>query len=101
MEGDREGTQLEDARHRILALGAERADVDAAEQFARAIAREEIASLCGLLLGRIAQAERDSDGALRDDPHEYVVGAIAGGVAEALHDFGATQAEPGPEESSG
>ena len=51
---------------------------------ARQIAREEVASLCGLVLSR-----------LNADPHEPLAQKLASAFGEALRDFGGTKAEPG------
>lgn len=51
---------------------------------ARGVAREEVASLCGLVLGR-----------LNADPQEPLAHKLASAFGEALRDFGATKAEPG------
>lgn len=60
-----------------------------ADAFVRTIAREEIASLAGLVLRR-----------LNADPSEPLAQKIASAFGEALRDFGGTKAEPGPEEES-
>lgn len=51
---------------------------------ARDIAREEVASLCGLVLGR-----------LNADPHEPLAQKLASAFGEALRDFGGTKEAPG------
>lgn len=60
---------------------------------ARLIAREEIASLCGLVLRRVHEAYETKD-AMRvaEDDALKVVASI---FAEALRDFGGTSYEPG------
>lgn len=50
----------------------------------RLVAREEIASLCGLVLGR-----------LNADPREPLAQKLASAFGEALRDFGVTRDEPG------
>lgn len=49
----------------------------AVERRAREIAREEVASLCGLVLRR-----------MQDDPREPLAQKLVGAFAEALNDFG-------------
>lgn len=75
------------------------ADVD---RWVRQIAREEIASLLGLMLRRVQDREtlaviRDPDAGdlpvARQQPIEF--GDLAAIVGEALRDFGDTTTEPG------
>ena len=56
---------------------------------AREIAREEIASLCGLVLRRVQEARIEHS-------DEHALEELAGIFGEALRDFGGTKAEPGP-----
>lgn len=56
------------------------------ERAARQIAREEIASLCGLVLGRLGEL----------DPGVVDRRDLAVIVGEALRDFGGSIDEPGP-----
>jgi len=58
----------------------------------RAIARAEIASLCGLVLRRVQDINMHP-GPLRDELAEV--------FGEALRDFGATEDEPGPRAEDG
>ena len=53
----------------------------------REVAREEVTSLCGLVLGR-----------LNADPQEPLAQKLASAFAEVLRDFSQTRAEPGPKE---
>jgi hypothetical protein len=62
--------------------------LDLIEKRAREIAREEIASLCGLVMRRV----QDMD-SLGDYAENQMLASIFG---EALRDFGATTDEPGP-----
>lgn len=64
----------------------EQAYLEANERLARRVAREEIASLCGLVLRRLQDTESP----------EMVVGALAAIFGEALRDF-TTDKGPGDE----
>ena len=63
------------------------------EEHVREIARQEVASLVGLLLNRISETSehrgRPSPGSIRAQ--------LRSALGEALHDFGGTTHEPGPE----
>jgi hypothetical protein len=59
------------------------------DEDARAIARQEIASLCGLVLRRC----QDTEGL-----YPETLPAVAHIFGEALRDFGGTRNEPGEEE---
>ena len=54
---------------------------------ARLVAREEIASLCGLVLRRLQETRSD-------EPH-LLEHAVVSAFAEGLRDFGGTTFEPG------
>ncbi len=58
------------------------------ERLARQIAREEIASLCGLVLRRLQDIMTDGN-------VKVFASEIASIFGEALHDFGGTPDEPG------
>ena len=55
----------------------------------RLIAREEVASLCGLVLRRLQEH------GLKDGTSEPTAAALRRAFGEALRDFGGTEEEPG------
>ena len=68
---------------------------DEIEQIARAVAREEIASLCGLVL-QTANEQTSTSGRVRAEARaEVLSSAIMSAFGEALRDFGSTTTEPG------
>jgi len=66
------------------ALDEELRHAEEVREIARQIAREEIASLAGLVLRR-----------MQDDPHAPLAQKVVSAFAEALRDFGGTTSEPG------
>ncbi len=68
------------------------------EFFVRQIAREEIASLCGLVLNRISASYDESPAMHNYDHRAYQV--LRSVFGEALRDFGGTSQEPGPKDAA-
>ena len=64
------------------------------QKHAREIAREEIASLCGLVLRRV-QDEHPSRSIERNAAEDVVHGELARIFGELLRDFGGSDDEPG------
>jgi hypothetical protein len=63
------------------------------EAAVRAIAREEVASLCGLVLRRLGQPAYENESPAGDVDTRRLLREVFG---EALNDFGKTQTGPGP-----
>lgn len=79
----------------VLSKGTELEVVSGAD--VRAIAREEIASLCGLVLRRSQDVEEIARRTGTEGDAELLPGAIVASIfGEAMRDFGATTSEPGP-----
>lgn len=64
------------------------------DPFVRSIAREEIASLCGLVLRRLQDHDLASRSMERNIATEVVQETLAAIFGEALRDFSATEVEP-------